>query len=238
MKCTYGLNSIKLRGATLGFLRDFAGTLRARSLRLSNWVLLSHDIFCFDRVHSSIKSVSHCSSLGLSVVGLELLLTIDFVIFPSVSGRHDFVESTVVTSAASFASLMSPGSLVPVARLDIGLMEKSIFTAVNEVIDFAGNGLDALLSKVSVLEGILRSFFVRHISEEVVVIFGPEFLSLLEKQPRLDLRVFLLGMLQSPPLFAAHLLGEFREFTTMDANSDITELGRVVGNHIGASLLI
>ena len=45
-------------------------------------------------------------------------------------------------------------------------------------------------------------------------------------------------MLQAPPLFAAHLLRELGKLAAMDANSDIAELGRVVSDHLSASLLI
>ena len=91
---------------------------------------------------------------------------------------------------------------------------------------------------MSLLEEVLRCLRMFHICQKIQVILGPELLCLLEEQARLELRVLLLGMLQTPPLFASDVASKLGQFASMDTNRHISELGSVIGDHLSSSLLV
>ena len=126
--------------------------------------------------------VADGSSLGLSEVISQLLLSIHFFVLESVSTSHNLVKSAIISHAASIGCLLGPSCLVSVPEANIRLSQKSFIGAVLVHVDFSRDVFKALLGHVRDLKRILRWHIVLDIREQAFVIFGPELLSLLQQE--------------------------------------------------------
>ena len=126
--------------------------------------------------------VADCSSLGLSEVISQFVLTVHLFILESVSTRHNLVKSAIISHAASIRRLLGPSRLVSVPKANIRLSQKRLIGAVLVHVDLSRDVFKALLGHMSDLERILRWHVVLDIRKEALVIFGPELLSLLQQK--------------------------------------------------------
>ena len=126
--------------------------------------------------------VANGSSLGLSEVISQLLLTIHFFVLESVSTSHNLVKSAIISHAASIRRLLGPSCLVSVPKANIRLSQKRLIGAVLVHVDFSRDVFKALLGNMSDLERILRWHDVLDIRKEAVVVFSPELLGLLKQK--------------------------------------------------------
>ena len=126
--------------------------------------------------------VADGSSLGLSEVISQFVLTVHLFILESVSTRHNLVKSAIISHAASIRRLLGPSRLVSVPKANIRLSQKRLIGAVLVHVDLSRDVFKALLGHMSDLERILRWHVVLDIRKEALVIFGPELLSLLQQK--------------------------------------------------------
>ena len=126
--------------------------------------------------------VADGSSLGLSEVISQFVLTVHFFILESVSPSHNLVKSAIISHAASIRRLLGPSRLVSVPKANIRLSQKRLIGAVLVHVDLSRDVFKALLGHMSDLERILRWHVVLDIRKEALVIFGPELLVLLQQK--------------------------------------------------------
>ena len=106
-----------------------------------------------------------------------------------------------------------------IAKADIGLPHECFIAAMLLKVNLPGNFFEAFLRYVRFLERVLGWKIILNISEPTLVILSPVLLGLLKKCTRLNLWVFFLRMLQTPPLLALSITSKMRQLTSMNTNS-------------------
>mmetsp|Transcript_17441 Transcript_17441/g.22072 ORF Transcript_17441/g.22072 Transcript_17441/m.22072 type:complete len:221 (+) Transcript_17441:560-1222(+) len=212
-----------VEGLGVGGLRDLASVAGlGHEFRGRLLILRDQDLANLSLI--AIHSTTYGASLRLGEVLLQLALTVNFDVLTNDGASDNLVESAVVAIAALVLCLLGPAGLVAVAEADIRLLHQGRIGAMLVQIDFCWHILEALLWHMGLLEGILRRQIELHVSEQARVVLSPELLRLFEQESRLDLWVFFLGVLQTPPLFATALSLETGQLTTVDANSNSSKL--------------
>ena len=176
------------------------------------------------------------------MVLLQFFLTILLIVLVVYTCGDDFVEGsvgTVIAYASRIIFTCRPNRFVSVSCLYIHTFLENFVGAVHDRVNLSWYFLKTLFSEVSIFERVSRGYMVINIGEQSIVILGPILLRLFQEEARLYFGVRLaLGSLHTPPLLAVEIFSKLRQFTTVDAYRHITELGIVIGHHLGTPHLI
>jgi len=129
-----------------------------------------------------LSRASYGPALRLRIVVLELPFALKFCVFSRFSAGHDLVESTVVSTALDLIGLLRPADLMAVAVANIRLLGEGLVLTVESFIDLLWDFFEALLGHVGLLEEVNGCHIVRDVSQQIVIVFRPELLSLLQEQ--------------------------------------------------------
>ena len=171
----------------------------------------------------------------------EFTFTLNFCGLAGLTAGYNLFKSSegaVLSVATSIIDLSCPCSLVSVAGFDIVFLEESLVSTVNKIIDLLRDLLDALLWHVSLFEEVDRGLIVRHICQQILIVFGPVLLCLFEKKAGLNLWIIFRSPLDSPPLLTLIHLLELWEFLTMNSNGYIAKFRSIIGHHLLPTILI
>ena len=173
------------------------------SSSLSASVILPINVTIFGSVLHTFTSADS-ASLGLSVILLQFLLTINLIVLISITLGDNLVEgaeSTVSSYTSCILFTGRPDSFMSMTSLDIHFFHESFIRAVHHRVNFGRHFFKTFFGEVSILEWVCRWHIVAHVGEESIIILGPVLLRLFQEEARLYFGVRLtLGTLDTPPL--------------------------------------